>query len=118
MTTPQIKTKARPLALLTTGVPFPLSQPAAVSATEASVKQSTPSVKTAHTPTFTPTLSEMSSSRTESENENALLAAGILSSVVPTLLAAGLIRKARHSATGDLLLVLPSTVWTDKAVLK
>lgn len=74
--------------------------------------------KTENTPISTTNSSQKSLNLTESERENALLAAGILASTVPTLLKAGLLRRARNQVTGEALLVFPSTVWTDELKLK
>ena len=54
---------------------------------------------------------------TESERENAVLAAGILTSTVSILIKAGYVRAARNQ-NGEIVLIFPSVVWTDKLRLK
>lgn len=88
-----------------------------VNRTEAKEKQSSPSPKTGLTQPYMSNLSAMSLPLTESEKENALLAAGILTSTVPTLLKAGWVRMAKNQ-NGEIVLVFPSTVWTDRLRLK
>lgn len=105
--------KAPHSALLTMGE---LTQPLAqdgVNTTAVLGQHSTRSAKTESTPPSTTSSVLTSSNLTEKERENALLAAGILASTVPTLLKAGLIRKVRNKDTREVLLAFPSTVWTD-----
>lgn len=104
--------------LLTTGGGSPLSQSAAVNTKAQSGQPSTPSQKTESTPTSTTSSMPKSSNLTLNVSENDLIAAGILTSVVPTLLAAKLIRKLRHKETGEVHLVFPSTLWTEELRLR
>lgn len=104
--------------LLTTAGRTQPSQPAAVNRTEAPGQHSTQSAKTANTHISTKTLSEMLSNLTESEKENVLLAAGIFASTLSTMTKSGLARRARNQATGEVVLVFPSTLWTDELRLR
>lgn len=88
-----------------------------VNRTEASEKRSIQSQKMANTPPSTNNSPVTLSSLTESEKENATLAAGILTSTVSTLIKAGWVRMARNQH-GEIVLIFPSTVWTDKLRLK
>ena len=65
-----------------------------------------------------PNLKPKLSSPTSSENENEKIAANILTAVLPTLLAAGLVTKGHHKDSGNTVLVFPSTLWTDELRLK
>lgn len=89
-----------------------------VNTAAASAKLSTPLVKTGSTPPSTINLPQRSSNLTESERENALLAAGIFASTLPTLLKAGLLRRARNQQTGEALLVLPQETWDNNLKLR
>lgn len=112
------QTKVRPSALWMTGGGIQQLPPAAVNTVEASGKPSTQSASLGRTQNSTNNLPPKLSSLTEKEKENALLAAGILASTVPTLVQAGLIRKARHKETREIVLVFPSTLWTDDLKVK
>lgn len=105
--------KAPHLELLTMAAHTqPLPQ-GGVNTTGQGATHSIQSAKTASTPLSTTSSVLTSSNLTEKERENALLAAGILASTVPTLLKAGLVRKVRNKDTREVLLAFPSTVWTD-----
>ena len=110
--------KARPSESLTTVEPTQRLQPVDVNRMEASGQHSTPSAKTGNSRTSTTNLNVMLSNLTETERENALLAAGIFASTLTTLLKAGMVRKVRNKVTGEVLLAFPSTVWTDDLKLK
>ena len=88
-----------------------------VNRTEANGRQSSQSPKTANMPTSTNNSPVTLSPITESERENAILAAGILTSTVSTLVKAGLVRMAKNQH-GEIVLIFPSVVWTDKLRLK
>lgn len=93
------------------------SRRGSVNRTEANEKRSTQSQKLENTPhsmnNSTVTLSPL----TESEKENATLAAGILTSTVSTLIKAGWVRMAKNQH-GEIVLIFPSVIWTDKLRLK
>ena len=93
-------------------------QSAAVNTKGASAKPSTQLANSGHIKPSTTNLPQTSSNLTENEKDNALKAALILASTVPTLVRAGMIRKARHKETKEILLVFPSTVWTDDLKVK
>ena len=95
----------------------PASQHASGKKAEANGKRFTPSQRTAHIPPSTISSSEMLYPLTESEKENATLAAGILTSTVSTLIKAGYVRAGKNQ-NGEIVLIFPSTVWTDKLRLK
>ena len=84
---------------------------------EAKEKPSTRYQSMANTPNSTPSLSAKSSNLTDKEMENAVLAAGILTSTVSTLIKAGYVRAGKNQH-GEIVLIFPSTVWTDKLRLK
>ena len=107
------KTKRLPSELLTTGGRTQQLPPAAVNSQAARGQHSTRSVKTGNTPTSTHNSSVTLSSLTGSEKENALLTAGVFASTLGAMLHYGMVRKARNMRTGEIMLVFPSTVWTD-----
>jgi len=91
---------------------------AAVNTKGASAKPSTQSANLGRINPSMTNLPQTLSSLTESEKDNALKAALILASTVPTLVRAGMIRKARHKETKEIVLVFPSTLWTDDLKVK
>ena len=112
------QTKPQPSELLTMVERTQRLRFAAVNTKGASAKPSTQSANLGHIKPSTTNLLQTSSSLTENEKDNALKAALILASTVPTLVRAGMIRKARHKETKEILLVFPSTVWTDDLKVK
>ena len=110
--------KRQPSELLTTAEPTPQLLPVAANSTEANGQHSTQSAKTANSPTSTTKPAPTLSSRTNSENENAIIAAGVLKSTLPTLLEAGLIKTAKHQGSGRILLVFEPELWTEDFRLK
>ena len=112
------QTKRRPSGLLTTEGSTPLLPPAAVNRTAALGQHSTPSAKTEPIHTSIPRSSGTLSNLTENEKENALLTVGVFASTLPALLNYRMVRKAKNKTTGEVLLVFPSTLWTDDLRLK
>ena len=93
------------------------SRRGSVNRTEAKEKLSTQYQNMDYTPNSIPSLSAKSSNLTDREEENAVLAAGILTSTVSTLIKAGWVRMAKNQH-GEIVLIFPSVVWTDKLRLK
>lgn len=111
------QTKAQPSELSTTEERTQPLPPAAVNRTAAPGQHSTRLVKTARTKNSTHNLKPKLSSPISSGNENATIAANILTATLPTLIQAGLVQKMRHES-GNMVLVFPSTLWTDEIRLK
>lgn len=112
------KRKAPPSALLTTAENTRQLQPGGVNSMVANERRYTPSAKTGNTPTSTNNLNVTLLNLTEREKENALLTADVFASTLPALLKYKLVRKARNMSTGEILIIFPSTVWTDDLKLK
>lgn len=112
----QVLARTKPLhsELSMTAGHTPQLQPAAVNRTAASARPSSPSQNSGSMQSYIPSLKAASLSLTESESENVQKAADILAAIMPTLLAAGAIRRARNSVTGEVLLVFPSTLWSEE----
>ena len=93
------------------------SRRGSVNRTEASGKRFTPSQRTVNTPLSMSNLLAKSSNPTAEETENAVLAAGILTSTVSTLIKAGYVRAGKNQ-NGEIVLIFPSTVWDGSLRLK
>ena len=108
------QTKHPHLELSTTGEPTQPLPPVAVNRTGQDGQHSTRSRKTVQIKPSTKRLSEKLSNPTLNVEENARIAANILTATVPTLIKAGLVQKKLHSESGNMVLVFPSTLWTDE----
>ncbi len=99
--------------LSTTAEPTPPLLPESVNRTEARGQHSTQSAKMEHTKTSMTSLSRKLSSPISSVNDNAKMAANILTATLPALIEAGMVTKATHRETGNILLVFNPSMWTD-----
>ncbi len=88
-----------------------------VNRTEADEKTYLQSQKLANTPPSMTNSSGTLSNLTKSEKENAVLAAGILTSTVSTLIKAGYVRAAKNQ-NGEIVLIFPQDKWTPSLRLK
>ena len=111
------QTKAQPSELSTMEEPTQPLQPAAVNRTGAPGQHSTRLAKTARIKHSTRNLKPKLSSPITSDSESVKVAANILPATLPTLIQAGLVKKMRHES-GNMVLVFPSTLWTDEIRLK
>ncbi len=109
--------KLRHLGSSMTVEPTPLLLQEKDNRTEAQEVRFTPSAKTVSTKHSMTNLKPKLSSPISSDSENATIAANILTATLPTLISAGLVQKMRHES-GNMVLVFPSTLWTDEIRLK
>lgn len=105
--------KRRPSGSSTMAEPTQPLLPESVNRTEARGQHSTPSAKMEHTKTSTPNLSKRLSSPILNVNDNAKIAANILTATLPALIEAGMVTKATHRESGNILLVFNPSVWTE-----
>ena len=110
--------KSRPSELSQTVELTPQLLPVAVNTTVVSGQHSTPSAKTENGRISTQKPMPTLSNPTLNVGEQETLAAGVLKSSLPTLLAAGLIKTARHQETGSILLVFSPDIWREDFTLK
>ena len=113
------QTKLQPSGSLMTGELIPPYQSASVNTKEAPGQHSTPSPDLGSLPSITMTSAANTSSRTNSakQDESPKIAAVLFRSTVLALLAAGLAKRGRDGK-GNIVIVLPSTVWQDDMRLK
>ena len=93
--------------------PTRLLSPVAVNRTAASGQHSTQSPKTADIPTSTTMPKPTLSSPTLSAGENERIAAGLLETVLPSLLAAGLIKRVTVTGSNLILLGFDPSLWSE-----
>lgn len=105
--------KPRHSELSRTVEPTPLLSPVSVNRTEADGQHFTQSPKTANTLTSTITPKPTLSSPILSAGENERIAAGLLETVLPSLLAAGLIKKVTVTGSNLILLGFDPSLWSE-----
>ena len=114
----QPKKKPPRLASLLMGEPTRQLLPGGGNRTEALGQHSTQSADTESTPTSTTRQQPKLSNPILNVGENERISAGVLTVTLPALLATGLIRKATHAETGNILLVFDPNLWTEEFRLK